>query len=86
MPKLTEFEKTILLSFFILIKGSTQKFVAEEDIVDKFPIRQRKMVRQYLSKLAKSEYIIKKGKFYKIDKGALKEISSYLISGPKARL
>lgn len=86
MSKLTEFEKTIMLSFFILVRGSTKKFVSDHEIAGKFPIRQRKMVRMYLSQLSKGRYLVKKGSFYRIDKKALKEISTYLISGPKARI
>ena len=84
--KITEFEKTILLSLFILAKGSTRKYISEEGLLSKFPIRQRKKVRLYLIELIKQKFLIKQKSAYRIDKKALKYISDYLISGPRARL
>jgi len=84
--KLTEFEKTILLSFFVLAKGSTRKYIPLELLLSKFPIRQRKMVRGFVEKLTKEKFLIKKGEGYKIGKKAVKIISAYLISGPRVRL
>lgn len=84
--KLTEFEKTILLSLFIVAKGSTRKYVSEEDLLSKFPMRQRRSVRKFLVHLVEQSIINKQKKSYKIDRAALKYISSYLISGPRARL
>jgi len=83
---LTEFEKTILLSLFILVKGSTRKYTSEEELLSKFPIRQRKKVRMYLVELVKQKFLVKQKNAYRIDQKALKCISAYLISGPRARL
>jgi len=83
---LTEFEKTILLSLFILAKGSTRKFISEEELLGKFPIRQRKKVRLYLVELEKQKFLNKQKSSYKIDKKTLRHMSTYLISGPRVRL
>jgi len=85
---LTEFEKTILLSLFVLAKGSTRKYIPQELLLSKFPIRQRKSVKIYLEKLAKQKFLIKdKNKeSYKIGKKALKHISTFLVKGPKVRI
>ena len=85
MP-LTEFEKTLLLSLFILAKGSTRKGTPLELLLSKYPIRHRKMVKQYLDILVKGRYLSKSGDIYKINRFALKDISSYLVKGPRARL
>jgi len=85
---ITEFEKTILLSLFVLAKGSTAKYVSLDSLLSKFPIRQRKMVRRYIEKLTRENYLIKHKtrESYRIAKNTLKIISSYLITGPKVRL
>ena len=83
---LTEFEKTILLSLFILAKGSTAKYIPLELLLSKFPIRQRRIVRQFLEKLTKEKFLTKKDERYRISKTALKDISNFLIHGPKARI
>jgi len=83
---LTEFEKTILLSLFILAKGSTKKYTPLEAILSKFPIRQRKLVKSFLEDMAKQELLSTKGQSYRINKIALKEISNFLVQGPKARI
>lgn len=85
---LTEFEKTILLSLFVLAKGSTRKFIPQELLLSKFPIRQRKTVNVYLEKLARQKFLVrdKTRKKYKIGRKALKHISTFLVKGPKVRL
>lgn len=85
---LTEFEKTILLSLFVLAKGSANKYVPLELLLSKFPIRQRKMVRKLIEELANSKFLTKHKtkESYKISKKSLKHISSYLIHGPRVRL
>ena len=83
---LTEFEKTILLSLFILAKGSTGKCIPLELLLSKYPIRHRKMVKIYLDGLSKLKYLSKSGSNYCIERSALKDISKYLVTGPKARL
>lgn len=84
--KLTEFEKTILLSLFILAKGSTGRYIPLEMLLSKFPIRQRKLVKQFVEKLAKEKLLAKRDEKYRICKLALKDISDFLIHGPKARV
>ena len=86
--ELTEFEKTILLSLFVLAKGSTRKFIPQELLLSKFPIRQRKTVNTYLEKLVKQKFLIKAktGEKYKIGRKALRQISTFLVRGPKVRI
>lgn len=85
---LTEFEKTILLSLFVLAKGSTHKYIPQELLLSKFPTRQRKAVKIYLEKLTKQDFLIrdKTKENYRVEKKALKDISTFLIKGPKVRL
>lgn len=85
---LTEFEKTILLSLFVLAKGSTKKYVSLDLLLSKFPIRQRRMVRRYVEKLVKEKFLIKHKtkESYKIARDTLKIISTYLVTGPKVRI
>jgi len=85
---ITEFEKTILLSLFVLAKGSTTRYVSLGSLLSKFPIRQRKLVREYIGKLVKEKFLVKHKtkESYKIAKNTLKTISSYLITGPKVRI
>lgn len=86
--KLTEIEKTILLSFFILAKGSTSKYIHFESLLSRFPIRQRKIVKKYVEKLAEENFLIKhkKENSYRVSKNSLKIISSYLVGGPRVRI
>jgi hypothetical protein len=83
---LTEFEKTILLSLFIIAKGSTRKSIPLEMLLSKYPIRHRRMVKQYLGSLVGMKYLSKTGENYQIERAALRDISTYLVRGPKARL
>lgn len=83
---LTEFEKTILLSLFILAKGSTAKRIPLEMLLSKFPIRQRKLVKQFVEKMAKEKLLDRQDEKYGISKLALKHISNFLVHGPKARI
>ena len=78
---LTELEKTILLSVLILTRGDTTKLFKEEDIVIKFPMRQRKNVRRFFRKLVKDGYILEvEGKF-KLSEEGLKTSSRLLYEG-----
>ncbi|MCS7105906.1 MAG: hypothetical protein NZ942_01135 [Candidatus Aenigmarchaeota archaeon] len=83
---LTEFEKTILLSLFVLAKGSTKKHISLEELLSKFPIRQRKMVKEYVTKLEKEKYLARVDDKFKIEKKALSIISQFLVKGPKLRV
>ena len=70
MERLTELEKVILLSILILNKGVRDKDIKEDDIVLKFPMRQRKNVRRYIEKLVKKKLLKKKdGKYRMTEKG-----------------
>ena len=83
---LTEFEKTILLSLFILAKGSSNKYIPLEMLLSKFPIRQRRLVKKFVENMTRQKLLTKLDQKYKISKTALKEISSFLVQGPKARI
>ncbi|MEM7821725.1 MAG: hypothetical protein QXX38_02865 [Candidatus Aenigmatarchaeota archaeon] len=78
---ITELEKTILLSAMILTKGDVKKTFREEDIVFKFPMRQRKNVRRFIKKLVKERYLIESDKNYKISEEGLKVASGLLHKG-----
>ncbi|MEM5836200.1 MAG: hypothetical protein QXR09_00925 [Candidatus Aenigmatarchaeota archaeon] len=79
---ITELEKTILLSALILSKGNTKKHFKEDDIVLKFPMRQRKTVRRFFKKLVKEGYIIEStNKNYKLSEEGLKIASRLLYEG-----
>jgi predicted transcriptional regulator len=79
---LTELEKTILLSALILTKGDTKKLFKEDEIVLKFPMRQRKMVRRFMKKLVKEGYLVEcSGKNYKLSEEGLKIASRLLYEG-----
>jgi len=81
----TEFDKTILLSLLILSKGNTQ-FILEEDIFNKFPMRQRKYVRESLMKFEKEKLLKRYNLGYKLSKGGMKEASIVFTKGARFRL
>ena len=83
---LTELEKTILLSFFVLAKGSTRKYIPLNVLLSKFPIRQRKMVKAYVEALSKRKFLSEKNGSYRVEKKALAHISQFLIKGAKVRI
>jgi predicted transcriptional regulator len=79
---ITELEKTILLSAMILSKGDTKKIFKEDDIVLKFPMRQRKTVRRFVKKLVKEGYLIESSnKNYKLSEEGLKIATKLLYEG-----
>lgn len=80
---ITELEKTILLSILILVKGNTKKSIKEDEIVLKFPMRQRKTVRRFFKRLVDDGYLIKDsaGKNYRLSPKGLKNASNYLHRG-----
>lgn len=77
----TELEKTIMLSILILVRGKTKKSVREDDIVLKFPMRQRKTVRRFFKRLVEDEYLIKTDSNYRLSSKGLKISSSLLYEG-----
>jgi predicted transcriptional regulator len=78
---ITELEKTILLSALILTRGDVKKTFSEDDIVLKFPMRQRKTVRRFLGKLIKEGYLRESGKNYRLSEEGLRIASSLLHEG-----
>jgi len=80
---ITELEKTILISILVLVKGNTKKFVKEDDIVLKFPMRQRKNVRRYFKKLVKDGNLIKSASTnsYRLSPEGIKFASGLLYEG-----
>jgi len=82
MPKIiTELEKTILLSCLVLVRGNTRKIIKEDDIVLKFPMRQRKTVRRFFKRVVKEGYLVKSGGNYRLSAEGLKVASSFLYGG-----
>ncbi|MCS7106273.1 MAG: hypothetical protein NZ942_03085 [Candidatus Aenigmarchaeota archaeon] len=83
MPKvITELEKTILLSVLIVTKGDLKKVIGEDEIVLKFPMRQRKNVRRFLKKLVKEGYLIESpSKNYRLSGEGFKIASKLLYEG-----
>jgi len=80
---ITELEKTILISSLLLSKGNTKKFIKEDDIVIKFPMRQRKTVRRFFQRLVKDECLTKSkdGKTFRLSIEGLKIASNLLYGG-----
>jgi predicted transcriptional regulator len=79
---ITELEKTILLSALILSRGDIKKLFKEDDIVLKFPMRQRKTVRRFIKKLVKDGYLIESSnKNYRLSEEGLKIASRLLYEG-----
>lgn len=86
--KLTEIEKTILMSFYILSKGSTRRYIDKDIFLEKFPTRQRKTIRRYINRL-RNKGLIKKHRRenkYRLDKGGINEIAKFISNGVKLRL
>jgi len=79
---ITELEKTILLSTLIITKGDMKKAISEDDIVLKFPMRQRKNVRRFLKKLVKDGYLVESPpKTYRLSEEGFKIASKLLYEG-----
>ena len=81
--ELTELEKTLLVSFYALAKGSTEEYVDESLLLSKFPIRQRKLLKEYIRKFVKKGILIKhkKENSYRVSKKAIPIISSLIMKG-----
>lgn len=79
--RLTELEKTILVSLYAL--GGSTKHVGAEDLLSKFPLRQRKAVRIYLKELVGKKFIVKlkAEDKYRLDEKAKKEIANIFLKG-----
>lgn len=83
MDKLTEIEKTIVLSFLILTKSSTEKYLKKDEVVLKFPRQQRKVVRASLEKLVGGRLLVKNPEddSYRLTKEGLERGSKILSEG-----
>lgn len=84
MRVLTELDKTILLAFLVLAKG-TARYVSQDEIIIKFPIRQRKMVLKYIKKLEKDKLLSKHAtkESYKLTEDGMKYALKLLHEGAK---
>jgi hypothetical protein len=82
MRVLTELEKTILLAFLVLDRD---EYFSEEELILKFPARQRKIVRRYVKKLEKTNLIEKHPikPSYKLTKEGVKQALKLLHEGAK---
>lgn len=78
---ITELEKTILLSAMILTRGDTKKLFKEDDIILKFPMRQRKNIRRFFKKLVKEGYLIESRGKVRLSPDGLKIASKLLHEG-----
>jgi hypothetical protein len=78
---ITELEKTILISILVLVKGNTKKTVKEDDIVLKFPMRQRKTVRRFFKRLVKEGYLVKLDDNFRLSSEGLRTASRLLYEG-----
>ncbi len=83
--RIRELDKTLLLGFLVLTKGSLRKYIKEEEITSKFPPMKRKMVRYAIKRLARAKLLSKhpKEKRYKFTKEGLKEAKKVLYQGAK---
>ena len=81
----TELEKTMLLAFLVITKGSTDVYVKEDEITSKFAMRKRKLVRISLERLNKQGSLKKhpKKKEYKFTKKGIESASVVLREGAK---
>lgn len=71
------------MSFYALAEGSTEKYVDESLLLSKFPIRQRKLLKEYIKRFVKEGLLIKhkKEKSYRVSKKAIPIISSLIMRG-----
>jgi len=85
MVVLTELEKTVLLTFLVLAKKKLKEFLPAESVVNKFPIRQRKHVRNAIKKLEKNKFLVRhpKKESYKLSEKGLKRALKLLHEGAK---
>jgi predicted transcriptional regulator len=79
--KLTELEKSILLAFLILARGTTKQ-IKIDSILVKFPLNQRKMAREYVYKLVKNGFLVKYPyENYSLSESGLKRAARLLAEG-----
>lgn len=80
MRVVTELEKTILIAFAVIGKGR-DSFLHEDDIILQFSLRQRKMVRMFIKKLARDHFLDKKYNSYKLSQIGKKQVARLLSEG-----
>ncbi len=88
MMTLTELDKTILLAMLVFTKGSTRVAIKEDQIVLKFPMRKRVLVRESLSDLTKNKLIEKiekspKDRRYRLTEDGKEQAAKILHQGAK---
>lgn len=85
MVKLSELEKSILLTFLALTKATAGKYLRKNDIVLKFTKRQRRNVEKSIERLTKDKLIEKfpREERYALTEKGLKKASALLIEGAK---
>ncbi len=81
MKKLTELEKTVLITFLVFMKK--YKGISEEEVILKFPIRQRKNVREAIENLKKGNLLIKKEGRTKLSNKGVEEAMKLLKTGAR---
>lgn len=83
--RIKELDKTILLAFLVLTKGSLDKYMKEEDITSKFARMKRKMIRYALHRLVHAKLLSKhpKENKYKFTREGLNEAKKVLYQGAK---
>ena len=86
MPSLTELEKTVLLVFMSLSKGKTSEFLPHDQVLKKFPMRQRKEVRFFLARLIERGLIKKRYNSYNLTDRGVREASTVLLQGARIRV
>jgi len=82
VKKFTELEKTILMATFITAENVV-KYVRKDEILLKFPRRQRKMIQLYFDRLVRDGYITKHpvGDKYRLTEKGLKMVKKLLTGG-----
>ena len=80
MRVVTELEKTILIAFAVVSRGRDE-FIHEDQIIMRFSLRQRKMVRKYIKKLAADRFLEKKYNTYKLGAIGKKQVARLLSEG-----
>jgi hypothetical protein len=80
MRVVTELEKTILIAFAVMGKGK-EDFLHEDQIVLQFSLRQRKMVRMFIKKLAKDRFLDKRYNTYRLGQLGKKIVARLLSEG-----
>ena len=85
MVALTELDKTVLLAFLVSVKKQPGRFISEDSIVMKFPMRQRRNARTSIKRLIQSDILIRhtKENSYRLSENGLKTASKLLFEGAK---